>query len=97
MPEIIRTPESENDLTEIAIYIANDSVNAAMRWIDLVDSKLRVIVDTPGIGQKRDDLSPGLRSYPLGNYLIFYRPTAHGIEVVRVLHGARRQHRSHFH
>jgi plasmid stabilization system protein ParE len=32
----------------------------------------------------------GLRSLAFGNYLIFYRKTANGIEVVRVVHGARR-------
>jgi toxin ParE1/3/4 len=26
---------------------------------------------------------------PLGNYIIFYRPIDDGIEVVRILHGAR--------
>ena len=29
------------------------------------------------------------RSFPLGNHLIFYRPIDDGIELVRVLHGAR--------
>ena len=37
----------------------------------------------------RDDLSPGLRSIPHGNYLIFYRLMNNGIEIVRVLHGSR--------
>jgi toxin ParE1/3/4 len=32
---------------------------------------------------------PALRSLSVGNYLIFYRPLADGIEIVRVLHGAR--------
>ena len=33
----------------------------------------------------------GLRSFPVGNYLVFYRPLAEGdgIAVIRVLHGAR--------
>lgn len=30
-----------------------------------------------------------LRSHPHGNYVIFYRPIGDGIEIVRVLHGAR--------
>lgn len=32
---------------------------------------------------------PALRSSPVGNYLIFYRPLPDGIEILRVLHGAR--------
>jgi toxin ParE1/3/4 len=34
-------------------------------------------------------LYPGLRSLPVGKYLIFYLPVAGGLEVVRVLSGLR--------
>jgi toxin ParE1/3/4 len=34
-------------------------------------------------------LAPGLQSFPFGRYIIFYRPVANAIEIVRVLHGAR--------
>ena len=37
----------------------------------------------------RSDIVPGVRSFPVGNYLIFYRETGQGIEIIRVLHGAR--------
>jgi toxin ParE1/3/4 len=30
-----------------------------------------------------------LRSFPVGSYVIFYRPIEEGIEVIRVLHSAR--------
>lgn len=43
----------------------------------------------PGLGRQESKLAPNLRSFPLGNYLIFYRPIEDGIAVVRVLHGAR--------
>jgi toxin ParE1/3/4 len=32
---------------------------------------------------------PSLRSLPVGNYVIFYRPTQDDVEVTRVLHGTR--------
>jgi toxin ParE1/3/4 len=41
------------------------------------------------MGAVRDELIPNLRSFPVGNYLIFYKPLPDGIEVLRVLHGAR--------
>lgn len=49
----------------------------------------------PGIGSLREITNPamtGVRSWPIrgfSGYLIFYRPTSDGIEVIRVLHGAR--------
>jgi toxin ParE1/3/4 len=41
------------------------------------------------MGKRRDELVTNVRSFPVGNYLIFYRPVNQGIEVLRVLHGAR--------
>lgn len=46
-----------------------------------------MLAEYPYSGTARPELQPGLRSRPVGNYVIFYRPQADGIEVVRVLHG----------
>jgi toxin ParE1/3/4 len=48
-----------------------------------------MLAANPHGGPRREDLAPGLRFYPVGNYLIFYRPGDDGIILVRVLHGAR--------
>lgn len=47
------------------------------------------IADMPGIGRQREELSPGLRSVPEGDYVIFYRQIEDGVEIIRVLHGKR--------
>jgi len=36
-----------------------------------------------------DELAANLRSFPIGNYLVFYRPFEGGIHLIRLLHGAR--------
>jgi toxin ParE1/3/4 len=41
------------------------------------------------MGRSRPELAPNLRSFPVGQYVIFYLPLAKGVEIVRVLHGAR--------
>ena len=41
------------------------------------------------MGSQQDRYRSGLRCFPVGNYLIFYNITDDGIEVFRVLHGAR--------
>jgi toxin ParE1/3/4 len=52
-------------------------------------------VSNPGIGRERRFREPslqGIRAWVLvgfENYLLFYRPLANGIEIVRLLHGAR--------
>lgn len=42
-----------------------------------------------GMGRRRDELAPGVQSFPFGRYIVFYRVVSDAIEVVRVLHGAR--------
>jgi toxin ParE1/3/4 len=52
----------------------------------------------PGIGASYEHEHPalaGLRVFPISRfkkYLVFYRPVADGIEILRVLHGARDFH-----
>ena len=51
-----------------------------------------MLAGQPRIGELRDELRPGMRSFSVGNYVIYYRPVetmAISIEIVRVLHGGR--------
>jgi len=41
------------------------------------------------MGRARDELVPGVRCFPVGRYVVFYVPLDDGIDIVRVLHGAR--------
>lgn len=41
------------------------------------------------MGVARPHIRPGLRTFPVGNYLILYRQIDDGAEIVRVVHGAR--------
>lgn len=89
MPRITRRPLAETDIVEIWDYIADDNFEAADRWVDQLDEKLRLLAMQPLMGRTRDELERGVRSFPFGRYVIFYMPTDVGIDVVRVLHGAR--------
>jgi toxin ParE1/3/4 len=89
MAAVFRTSEAEADLTEIAFHIAEQNPEAADRWLDLIEEKCQTLSRMPEMGRKRFDLATGLRSLAVNNYVIFYRPVANGIHVIRVLHGAR--------
>ena len=41
------------------------------------------------MGRARTELAADLRSLPAGSYIIFYRPVADGVEIIRVVHQAR--------
>ena len=49
----------------------------------------RHLASHPNLGRSRDELAEGLRSFPVGRYVIFYRAIPEGVEIVRVLHGSR--------
>jgi toxin ParE1/3/4 len=80
---------AKTDLQEIWLFIAQDHPNAANRFIRVLISRFPKLASLPHMGRQREELSPRLRSFPVGRYVIFYRPIEDGIEVVRILHGAR--------
>jgi toxin ParE1/3/4 len=89
MPRVTRRPLASADIFEIWDYIADDSLVAADRWVDRLDEQFGLLATQPLMGRARDELAPGVRSFPFGRYVIFYVPLDDGIDVVRVLHGAR--------
>ena len=89
MPVIIKSPRAKSDLVEIWDYIAEDSEARADAFIDRIDKKFRTLAQRPGMGRLRDELAVDLRSFPVGRYVIFFRPLSNGVNIVRVLHSAR--------
>lgn len=89
MPIVAKRPLVLGDLAEIWAFIADDSETQADRFLATVDSKLKLLATQPHMGRLREDLMGGLRSFPVGRYVVFFMPLANGIEVVRVIHSAR--------
>ena len=89
MPQVTRRPLAKADIIEIWDYIADDSLVAADLWVDRLDEQFRLLAAQSMMGRARDELAPGVRSFPFGRYVVFYVPLDDGIDVVRVLHGAR--------
>jgi toxin ParE1/3/4 len=89
MLPVLWTPRARRDFEEILEYLEENSPSAADRFATAVAVKCRSISRSPRIGRARNELTEGIRSTVVGDYLIFYRPTPSAIELVRVLHGAR--------
>jgi toxin ParE1/3/4 len=87
--KIIISPQAEADLSDIWHYIAEDNLEAADRVIAKIKQIIANLSNSPKMGHCRDNFSRGLRSVPVGRYLIFYREIKERLEVVHVLHGAR--------
>jgi toxin ParE1/3/4 len=89
MPRLLIKPLAEQDLDGIWDYIAIDDQDRAEKVLRTLYSKMGTLAHNPYIGRERREIEAGLRSFPVGSYVVFYYPLSDGIEVVRVLHGAR--------
>jgi toxin ParE1/3/4 len=71
-------PEAEAELDNIWYYVAKDSggVEIADRLIDSISARFYLLAGLPHVGRRRDeDLRAGLRSFPVGEYVIIYPPS----------------------
>ena len=83
------------DLLATASYLERDDPDVARRFLRQARRTFELLADRPEIGRPRgspeQELS-GVRSWPVVGFekhLVFYRPIRNGVEIVRVLHGAR--------
>lgn len=95
-PRIVVRPAADRDLDEQAeCFVAQGSPETAERWLAQTAQSFEFLAAQPGIGALRESRKSGLqniRTWPVNGFekhIIFFRPTPDGIEVLRVLHGAR--------
>jgi toxin ParE1/3/4 len=87
-----RSPLADSDLDEIWYYVAcqSGSLDIADRLIGSITDRFFLLAGHPHLGRARDeDLRPGLRTFPVGEYVIFYRIEDEGVVILRVLRGSR--------
>lgn len=88
----VRSPQADLDLDDIWLYVAvhSGSIEVADRLIDSITNRFFLLTTHPMIGRTRDEeLRPGLRTFPVGEYVIVYRMEGDDVVILRVLHGSR--------
>ena len=85
--------QAKRDLGDIWRYVANDadSIEVADRIVESVTTRFAMLAQQPHAGRSREDIDPGVRSFPSGNYLIYYRESKSHLVISRVLHAKRDQ------
>ena len=90
---------ARRDLVDVFYrYAQQGAVPTARRFLVQAEATMQRSARMPGIGTRYDPDEPlygELRDVPISGfaaYLVFYRPIPDGIEVLRVLHGARDIH-----
>ena len=89
------SPQADRDIDALFAYLAQDSPDAADRFLVAAQEALELLAEMPEIGSLQQFDHPALkdlRSWPVKGFekhLIFYRLIASRIEIIRVLHAAR--------
>jgi toxin ParE1/3/4 len=89
---LLVTSQSRDDLTPIAVYLADASGDEVVgrRFVERIEQKFNRLAGLPGLlGTPRPDLRADLRSTPLQGYTIFFYYRDDIIEIVNVLHGSK--------
>lgn len=84
---------AERDLDDIWYYIAKKSGNTdiADRLVESITETFPLLAQAPEAGIRREVIAPGLRGFPVGNYIIYYADTELHVVISRILHGMRDQ------
>jgi toxin ParE1/3/4 len=86
------TDEANDDLVEIAVYIANQSASrdVAIEFTMRLRAKCEHLTTLSAIlGRARPELRHDIRSFPYQGYMIFFRYLGDVLEIVNILQGSR--------
>jgi toxin ParE1/3/4 len=84
--------EADRDLEEIFLYWAKRAdLAAAERLIDRMTDCFWLLGEHPDAGRQTEDMAAGVKCFPAGKYLIYYRKRKRGNDMLHIFHGAQDQ------
>lgn len=92
MRQLRFTDDANDNLVEIALYIATESQSRAiaLAFVERLRAKCRHLASLPAtLGTPRPDLREDIRSTSCQGYVIFFHYQGDVLEVVNVLHSSR--------
>ena len=82
-------PAAEEDLLAIWLRIAKDDPRTADRVWAHIRERAESLGNFPDLGPARPDIGEDARSLVVERWLVLYRQSVTGVEVVRIVDGAR--------
>ena len=84
-------PQAQADIDDIAYYVfvESGSLETADRLIESIATRFILLGTHPRAGRRRDDLRPGMRGFPVGDYVILYRIEDSDALILRIVRGSR--------
>jgi len=77
--------EAERDLDRIFLYWAKRAgLTAAERLIDSITDRFWLLGEYPDAGSPSEDMAAGVKCFPAGKYLIYYRKSRRGTDIPNI-------------
>src|SRR5256885_16543968 len=95
VPVAHKSDDALQDLRRFTLLIRESHPDAAIRFVKAAEEVMQLLAAMPGAGRRYGLRGPeieSIRFWPIKGFrkfIIFYRPASAGVEIVRVLHGAR--------
>lgn len=89
MARLRYTYQAQTDLIDLWLQIASESEATADRCLERIESRCKDLMDFPALGPERPDIAPGARMLVIDRWLALYRIDQDGVQIVRVVDGAR--------
>ncbi len=81
------TPAAQRDLSSIWDYTEERwDVHQAETYVNEIRAAVERVAADPRRGRSCDEVRDGYRRYSIGSHLLFYVESAHGVDVIRILH-----------
>ena len=90
MSRYVLTEQAEQDLNEIWIHIAQQSIDTADAVIREIRDGIELIASSPGVGhQRRDVKDPRYRFWRANRFIIAYFRDTKPLQIIRIVGGHR--------
>jgi toxin ParE1/3/4 len=89
VPSLRHSAKARDDLLDIWLTVAGSNQAAADRLFDRLETRIQILAQWPEIGTPVPAIASDARMLVERPYLIFYRVIPDGVQIVRILHGAR--------
>ena len=87
MAEYRLAPKAREDMQTVWLYsLSQWGAQQTGRYTDDLTEAFEFIAENPKAGTACENIRAGYRKYPVIRHVVYYRETAYGVEVIRVLH-----------
>jgi toxin ParE1/3/4 len=87
---VVITRSAELDLLEIATWMTRHvGFERAAVFVHELRDRCELFAAHPAAGPSREDIGPGIRLFPFGDYVVLYRVSTEQVRVERIVRAAR--------